>query len=1136
MRKNSLLRHYCPKSFVSKQTMLTMKITLFLLLFATFQAYSADGYSQSAKISIPRANLKVSELLSKIESQTEYLFVYNKKNVDTRRTVDVQADNKAVSEVLEEAFEGTGVKYVMEGHNIVLTKNAESVAAVQQSNKITVKGTVTDEKGEPIIGANVLEKGTTNGSITDLTGQFSLTVPANSVLAISYIGYLPQNINVNGQTTFKIKMQEEAMTLETVVVTAMGIKKKEASLTYSTQQVGGDELTRAKDPNMINALAGKTAGVQITKSAAGLGGSAKVAIRGARSAFSGGNNQPLYVIDGVPMLNNSTESTATVMGGENDGVNRDAGDGISNLNPDDIESMNILKGASAAALYGSQAANGVILITTKKGKSGMQKVTFSSSLTIDQAISLPEMQNSYGRTEGGTSSWGDKASLTDYKNTDNFFGNGVTAINSVSLMGGNDKAQTYFSYANTTAKGIIDSNKLQKHNLSFRETASFFNDYLKLDGNANLMTQTIKNSPSSGGYYLNPLVNIYGFPRGMDMSPYRDNFEVYNLDRNMNLQNWYMTNEDGSISEWDQNPYWIKNRVTSTNKRYRAMASLNANVKVNDWLSIQARGNVDYVSDKFENKMYASTSPSIAGTYDGLANGRYVWSENQQLMVYGDVMAMVNKTFDNKISLVGAVGTSINVNTANSLMMDSKTASLYHPNVFTVANIVTNSTASVTQTIDSKRTIQSVFATAQVGFDEAIYLDVTARNDWSSTLANTKSKNSGFFYPSVGLTWILSKSLQMPEWVSFSKIRGSWAQVGSDLPIGITNLSDIVQAGGSIQANDREQLGDLKPEISSSYEVGTEWKFFNSRLGFDFTWYQTETKNQLLLMPNPAGSLYAYRYVNAGKIRNRGFELTVDATPVMTDNFRWKTAVNVSANRNKIISLHPDYTQFSYGQEGFSMAYQMRIKEGGSLGDLYGNAFVRNDDGSIKTNADGSPVSNTGNKDFLGNTNPDCMLGWSNTFTYKGFNLYFLIDARIGGDVMSLTQAELDSRGVSKNTGEARERGYVEVDGQRFENAKGFYGAVGGRNGISEYYMYSGTNIRLREISLGYSLPQSILTKTKAFKAIDVSLVARNLFFFYKDAPFDPDATMSVGNNNQGIDVFGMPTTRNIGFNVKFTF
>ena len=1134
MRKISLKGHLCPKSLAFKQILLTMKITVFLLLFVTFQVYCGNSYSQSAKINIVHSNLKVSELLSQIESQTDYLFVYNKKSVDTGRIVAVNVGNKPVSEVLDEVFKGTGIKYVMEGHNIVLTKNTEDIASVQQ-NSISIKGIVTDMNGEPIIGANILEKGTTNGTITDLDGNFTLSVPADAVLAITYVGYQPQNIPVNGLKNFTIKLEEESLALETVVVTAMGIKKKEASLTYSTQQVGGDDLTRAKDPNMINALAGKTAGVQITKSSAGLGGSAKVAIRGARSAFATGNNQPLYVIDGVPMLNNSTESTATVMGGENNGVNRDAGDGISNLNPEDIESMSILKGASAAALYGTQAANGVILITTKKGKAGMQRVTYSSNLTIDQAISLPEFQNSYGRLENGTSSWGEKANLTDYDNTGNFFGNGVTAINSVSIMSGNDKMQTYFSYANTTAKGIIDSNKLQKHNLTLRETAAFFNNRLKLDGNANLMMQTIKNSPATGGYYLNPLVNIYGFPRGMDMAPYRDQFETYNLDRNMNLQNWYIANENGDISEWDQNPYWLKNRVTNNNKRYRALASLSANLEVTKWFTLQARGNVDYVNDKFENKMYASTSPNIAGTYEGKMNGRYIWANDQQLLLYGDIMAMFNKTF-NKFSVNGAVGTSINVNTVNKLMIDSKTASLYHPNVFTVSNIVTTSKASINQDINKKRTIQSIFATAQLGWDDAIYVDITARNDWSSTLAYTKSKNSGFFYPSVGLTWILSKSLHMPDWISFSKIRGSWAQVGNDLPIGITNPVDIIQAGGVIQVNDTEQRGDLKPEISNSTEFGTEWRFFNSRLGIDFTWYQTDTKNQLLRMPNPAGSIYAYRYVNAGKIRNKGIELTIDATPLMNDNFRWKTSVNLSLNRNKIISLHPDYTQFSYGQEGFSMAYQMRIKEGGKLGDIYGNAFARNEDGSIQVNENGAPVQTTGNNDLLGNTNPDYMLGWSNTITYKGFTLYFLIDARIGGDVMSLTQADLDSKGVTKETAEARDRKYAEYQGQRFDNVKGFYGAVGGRNGISEYYMYDGTNIRLRELSLGYSFPQSLLEKTKVFKGIDLSFVARNLFFFYKDAPFDPDATMSVGNNNQGVDVFGMPTTRNLGFNVKFTF
>ena len=674
-----------------------------------------------------------------------------------------------------------------------------------------------------------------------------------------------------------------------------------------------------------------------------------------------------------------------------------------------------------------------------------------------------------------------------------------------------------------------------------RETANFFNERLKLDGNANLMTQTIKNSPSSGGYYLNPLVNVYGFPRGMDMAPYRDNFETYDTDRNMNLQNWYVTNEDGTISEWDQNPYWIKNRVTNNNKRYRAMAALTASVEATEWLTIQARGNVDYVSDKFENKMYASTSPNIAGTYEGKMNGRYVWSDNQQLLLYGDAMAMFNKTFD-KFSINGAIGASINVSTVNSLMIDSKTASLYRPNVFTVANVVTSSKASITQEIDSKRTTQSVFATAQLGWDEAIYMDITARNDWSSTLAHTNSMNSGFFYPSVGLTWILSKSLRMPDWISFSKIRGSWAQVGNDLPIGITNPADIIQAGGTIQVNDTEQRGDLKPEISNSIEFGTEWRFFSSRLGIDFTWYQTDTKNQLLRMPNPAGSLFAYRYVNAGNIQNEGWELTLDAAPVMNRDCMWKTTLNFSSNKNKIIELHEKLKEFVYGPTSFSSSYAMKLVEGGSIGDIYGKAFVRDAEGNIVYETDGDNkglprVEGDGNTVKVGNANPVFSMGWSHTLSYKGISLYCLIDWRYGGDILSQTQADMDMYGVSKATADARDAGYVLLEGRRIEDVKRFYkNVVGGRAGVTEYYMYDATNIRLRELSLSYRLPANWIQQMKIFHEIQLSFVGRNLFFFYKKAPFDPDLVLSTGNDNQGIDVYGMPTARSLGFSIKCDF
>ena len=1141
MRKISLNGLFCPKSLVFKQILRTMKITLFLLLFVTFQAYSHATYSQSTRISIPRSELRVGEILDKIEAQTEYLFVYNKKSVDVRRTVNIDADNQPVSEVLDEIFNGTDIRYVMEGKNIVLTKQnekaSEIIATVQQEN-ISVKGVVTDTKGEPIIGANVVEKGTTNGCITNIDGEFTLNTPTNATLVISFIGYQPVTIALNGQQTLNVQMQEEALSLETVVVTAMGIKKKAASLTYSTQQVGGDELTRAKDPNMINALAGKTAGVSITRNSSGLGGSAKVSIRGIRSANADGNNQPLYVIDGVPMLNNTSEQAFSAMGGNNDTGNRDSGDGISNLNPDDIESMSILKGASAAALYGSQAANGVILITTKKGKAGMQRITFSSNLTVDHAISLPEFQNRYGAS--GETSWGaENASMKAYDNVGDYFSNGVTATNSLSVTAGKEKMQTYFSYANTTASGIVDVNKLQKHNITFRETASLFNERLTLDANVNLMTQKIKNRPTSGGYYMNPLVGLYSFPRGEDMSVYRDNngFERYDANRAMPLQNWYT-----DISGFTQNPYWLNNRVTSNDRRFRTMASLSANLKVNDWFTIQARGNVDYINDNYDQKMYAGTAADVAHE-----NGRYIKLNRQEFMMYGDVMAMFNKTW-NDWSLNAAIGSSINTTKVNSLSLDSGKSGLYKANVFTVANMNLGGagTSFIDELNDQRRTIQSLFATAQIGWKESLYLDLTARNDWSSTLANTKSEGSGFFYPSVGVSWILNQTLNLPSWISFGKVRASWAQVGNDLPIGITSPAQTITAGGVVNPIDYYFAEDLKPEISTSIEFGTEWRFFNSRLDFDFTFYRTDTKNQLIRV-NTTAEKRRFRWINAGKIRNTGIEVTVGATPLMNDNFRWKTQFNFATNKNEIVSLGGT-PSFQYASGNVSMPYKMMVVEGGSLGDIYGNVFVRDESGKIllepATDKDGNenkkaglPQVTTDKAAKIGNFNPDWTLGWSNTLTYKGFSLYFLIDTRMGGDVISLTQAGLDYAGVSKATGDARAAKRYMLEGQEIKNVQGFYQMVGDRgNGTTEFYRYDGTNIRLRELSLGYSFPQQMLEKTGFIKGVDLSLVARNLFFIYKDAPFDPDATMSVGNDNQGLDTYGMPSTRNIGFNIKLTF
>ena len=740
------------------------------------------------------------------------------------------------------------------------------------------------------------------------------------------------------------------------------------------------------------------------------------------------------------------------------------------------------------------------------------------------------MQNRYGVSDG-VDSWGAQEALPEQDHLNDFFRTGFTSITSLSVSHGNEKLQNYFSYANTTGRGIVDKNRLSKHNLNLRETSVLFNGRLKLDGNVNIKRQVVENKPVPGGFYMNPLVGLYRFPRGEDLSYYRDNFEVYDEDRKLNVQNWHAPSDD-----FEQNPYWIVNRIQSKDTRARVIASLSARVKVTDWLDIQARGNMDYIGDKLRQKFYASTAPALAGV-----NGRYLEMDYQEVLLYGDVMATVKKQW-NDFSLDAAIGGSINDKVVNSTRYDSKTASLKYPNVFTLANILMNSAAVLDQRIDAHRQLQSVFATAQLGYKESVFIDVTARNDWASTLAFTKHEKSGFFYPSVGASFIFNKWMALPEWISFGKLRGAYSKVGNDIPLFITNSVSHVVAGGGIQANDAAPFEEMRPEMTYSVEVGTEWRFLQSRLGINATYYRTNTRNQFFKLPALSGDRFVYRYVNAGNIQNEGWELTLDAAPVMNRDFMWKTTLNFSSNKNKIIELHEKLKEFVYGPTSFSSSYAMKLVEGGSIGDIYGKAFVRDAEGNIVYETDGDNkglprVEGDGNTVKVGNANPVFSMGWSHTLSYKGISLYCLIDWRYGGDILSQTQADMDMYGVSKATADARDAGYVLLEGRRIEDVKRFYkNVVGGRAGVTEYYMYDATNIRLRELSLSYRLPANWIQQMKIFHEIQLSFVGRNLFFFYKKAPFDPDLVLSTGNDNQGIDVYGMPTTRSLGFSIKCDF
>ena len=810
---------------------------------------------------------------------------------------------------------------------------------VREEKCVVVKGVVCDAQGEAIVGVNIIEKGTMNGVTTDRRGKFSLEVDLHGTLIVSFVGYRTRIIPVEGRTDFVITLEHDYILLDDVIVTALGLQKKESALSYAAIQVDKDELIRVKNPNMIVALMGKVAGMQVNRSFSGMGGAVKVVMRGNRSVA--GNNQPLYVIDGVPMLNESSEQPYTAIGGTADAGNRDAGDGISNLNPEDIESISILKGAPAAALYGTQAANGVILITTKKGLAGKQEVAFTSSVAFDKAMMLPKLQNHYGMSDE-IESWGERENITTGNPIPSFFRTGVTAIHSLSFMTGNERVQTYFSYANTMGKGILGKHELSKHNINFRETATFYEGRLKIDGNVNLLSQHVKNRPVPGGFYMNPLVGLYRFPRGMDITEYKEHFEVWSEERHLNVQNWHAPTED-----FEQNPYWIQERITSRDQRTRAIVSLALNLKITNCFSVQARGNVDYVNDKFRQKYYASTAPALAGN-----NGRYIDSGNEQEQTYGDVIGTYKGKFSD-FSLDVSLGVSISRKKANELRYDSKTASLKFANVFNIANINMNTSAYISEQIDAIREMQSLFVTTQIGFRDYLFLDVSARNDWSSTLAYTSRESRGFFYPSIGVSCLMNRVLKLPEQVTSGKVRVAWSKVGNDIPLYITNSASHITAGGEYLANDAAPFKEMEPEMNYSWEIGAEGRFLNSRIGFNITFYRTNTHNQFFKLPTLAGDKYAYRYVNAGNIQNQGWEIALDATPVMAKDFMWSTTLNFASNRNKIVALHEDLKEFVYGPTSFSSSYAMKLIKGGSIGDVYGKAFVRDASGNIVYETEG---------------------------------------------------------------------------------------------------------------------------------------------------------------------------------------
>ena len=985
-----------------------------------------------------------------------------------------------------------------------------------------LSGTVRDDRGQGLPGVNVQLKGSTRGTTTAADGTFRLNVGGSGTLVFSSIGFTSQESNFSaGTTQLNMQLTADDRLLNEVVVTALGIEKSAKTLTYAAQQIDGAKLVQVRDANFVNTLSGKIAGLQVVQGAGGVGSAARITLRGNRSL--NGTNNALIVVDGVVFDNSNGGQVSSDFGGYN------GSDGAANINPDDIESVNVLKGAAGSVLYGSRAANGVMIITTKRGKAGRISVDVNSGVVSETPMILPEFQNTYTQGAGGKSnttasgSWG-AAGQTYPNNVRNFFRNGISTNNSIGVSGGTEKMQTYFSYTHNYNQGLIPNNNLTRHTLNLR-VSNQISKRFSTEGKITYVLQDIGNKIKVGEE-SGIVMNIYKIPRSIDLESIKT-FET----------------PDGVPTYWTSssiymNPYWTINRTINSEKRNRITLLGQANYKLTDWLTLTGRISVDKYFDRNLRSFYNRTL-LFAGN-----GGTYSAFDTENLEQNIDLFAQGNNQITKDIKVNYTVGGQFSKRfnqtigaTANGLQI---------PNKFDLGF------ARALQPISglSQRQVNGVFASATFSLRDYLILDLTARNDWSSTLPAPHS----YFYPSVGVTAILSDMVKLPDVISFAKVRAAYTRVGNDAsPYLLAQTYSFAQGGtnGFIQRDATQAIPDLKPELTNSLELGIDWRFVQNRFGIDLTYYKTNTINQLLTLGLAPASGFSAQYVNSGDIQNTGVEMALTAKILTGSALTWDATLNFSRNVNKIISLHPDIKKAALAG-GFGRTSSPVVAEGGSYGDIETQRWSTDTQGRYIVDANGKPVVTTGQV-AVGNFNPKFMMGFQNTFSYKGFTLGVLFDGRFGGVITSGSEANLAFDGNAAYTTAFRDGGWilpgVTATGEtntKAINAETFWTTVsGGRYSWGEFFTYDATNVRMRELTLGYNFNFS---GNFFIKRARLTAVARNLFFLYRgkailDLPgvptrrlsFDPDISLGAGNF-QGVEYGNVPASRSVGVNLQLSF
>ena len=1030
---------------------------------------------------------------------------------------------------------------------LTLALLAAGLTAFAQS---TVKGTVKDAAGEAVIGAAVQVAGTANGAITDVDGSFTLPgVRQGDVLEISCIGYATQNYTWNGGAV-NVILEEDALMLEGTVVTALGITREKKTLGYAIQDVKGDALLESRESNLANALTGKVAGVSIVRSSNGPGASSRIVLRGNNSLTS--LNQPLIVVDGVPMDN-------FVGASNNDFWNpsADMGSGLQDINPEDVESMTVLKGASAAALYGSRAGNGVILITTKKGRQNPGLgITVTGTVAFTTEFTRPQMQSEYGQGTLGnfdnTSvlSWGPKitgqsvtkwdgtsTSLEAFDNVKGFFNTGITDTENVTFSQQYGKTGIYASYTRTKDVAQVPGATLGRNNFMLRGTSNFGkDDRWHFDAKIQYIRIQANNRPISGSNVnANYMLKMYTMPVSVDIRDFKDA-----VDKNGEM--FFFGNPDRMGS----NPWWYAKYSTNQDVRNRFLMNASLGYDITSWLNAEVRFGSDMYFTETESRFYAGNK--IAGS----PTGSYSMGESR---FYENNFSFLLKAHEDH--LIGDLGASAtfggNLMDRENRGLSSSQSPLLIPNLFDVNNGTNKPSVSESY---SHRKMNSLYGSVQLNYGGWVFLDATLRNDWTSTLS---PKNRSYLYPSVSLSWVitdmLAKYWDKPEWLTFAKLRGSYAEVGNDMDpyqlynvytMGTDNFGNpIVNSQGTLY-ND-----DVKNELIKSWEAGLDLRFLDGRIGVDVSWYKTNATNQLINLPIAAIG-YSSKKVNAGNIQNSGWEVVLNAEPIRNNNFLWRSTLNFSTNKNKIIDLADGVEEYSLG--GYD---NLRIiaKVGGEYGDIYGTKYARVEDetsphfGKLILNGDGLPTAASGSH-YLGNQNPVANLGWINNFTWKDLTIGFQIDARIGGKMFSGTLGTMENAGTAAWTLEGREKMIVDgvqKDGDNYKvnttetTGEKYWqqisGRAGGNLGISEENLYDATNVRLRNISIAYNLPKSILRGQNIFQSVKVGFSCTNVLMIYsKMRGLDPESIFATSTNAIGFEYGAAPTSRAYVFNVSFGF